>query len=284
MTANPSAAVRQAAAEHGVRDALTALNPGGLRSFEYTRMRAVDANRVAELATVSQRPHEAGAAYVTTPTPVAAGRYDVQVWFDDLQRREADIVVMAGPRAPLAHVSGEVQNPTRMVVDLPVMVRSFSVRVADKTAGANVTAVRIVPLQPFDQQRRAVVRVQDIESIGGREGALIIYSDEHAYPEGGAFWTRATKTAKIWIAAAGAARATLTISTGPRSGDVRVKSPDGTKVVRVPEGRPQQVTFPAPSGLFPLEVQSTVMFSPVDSDPQSRDIRPLGCRVVVSLE
>jgi hypothetical protein len=67
---------------------------------------------------------------------------------------------------------------------------------------------------------------------------------------------------------------------------VLLKTAGGSRTVPVPAGTPQHVMLDVPAGgsLVPLDVQSRTVFLPTDADPQSRDIRPLGCRVEIALE
>jgi len=284
-TARPSAAVRETITARGIADALTAFDGDRVRTLDYARLRRADAVRLRELTTLSQTPQEAERDYATLPASVAAGRYEVQVWFNSLHPREGEIVVTAS-RARLAAAAGPLLNPATVTVELPVPTRNFTVRVADKAVGASVTAVRLVPLGPPAGGIRPTIDVQAIEPLPGRDGAYVIYGDERTFPEGGTFWTRGTRRARVWIAPAGASRMTLTVSTGPLAGQVLVKTAEASRTVQVPAGSPQHVMFDVPAGgsLVPLDVQSRTVFLPTDTDPQSRDIRPLGCRVEIALE
>jgi hypothetical protein len=284
-TARPSAAVREAVAARGIAAALPALDRDSMETLDYARLRRADDVRVRELTTLSPTPRERGEDYAAAPAAVAAGRYEVQIWFNTLQPREGHIFVTAS-RALLAETSGSLTNPATLPVELPVPTRNFTVRIADKAVGASVSAVRLVPLGPPAGGSRSGIDVQAIESLPGRKHAYIVYGDEHTFPEGGTFWTRGTRRARLWIAPAGAARMRISLSTGPLAGDVLLKTSVGSRKVQVPAGRPEQVTFDLPEGsaLVPLEVQSTTVFLPTDGDSQSRDIRPLGCRVEIALE
>jgi hypothetical protein len=283
--ARPSAAVRETIAARGIAAAITASDGDWLRPIDYTQLRRADPGRLRQLTTLSQTPLESAEGYSATPAAVAAGRYEVQIWFNRLQPREGQIAVNAS-RARLAEASGNLPNPTTLTVEVPAATRNFIVRIADKAVGASVSAVRLVPLGPPASGRRPTIDVQAIEPLPGRDHAYIVYGDEHSFPEGGTFWTRGTRRARVWIAPAGATRMTLTISTGPLAGDVFLKSASDSRKVQVQAGQAQKVTFDVPEGgvLVPLEVQSSTVFLPTDGDPQVRDIRPLGCRVEIALE
>jgi hypothetical protein len=284
-TARPSAAVRESIVARGIATAVTASDGDWLRPIDYTQLRRADAERLRELTTFSQPPRAGADDYAATPAMVAAGRYEVQIWFNGLQPREGQIAVTAS-RARLAEASGSLANPTMLTAELPVPTRNFTVRIADKAVGASVSAVRLVPLGPPASGTRPAIDVQAIEPLPGRNQAYLVYGDEHSFPEGGTFWTRGTRRARLWIAPAGATRMTLTVSTGPLAGDVFLKSAAGSRNVHVQAGETQAATFDVPKGgaLLPLEVQSSTVFLPTDGDPQARDIRPLGCRVEITLD
>lgn len=284
-TARPSAAVREATAARGIAEALPALDSDWMEALDYTRLRRPDQARLRELTTLSPTPREGGEDYSAAPAAVAAGRYEVQIWFNTRQPREGHIAVTAS-RARLAATSGRLTNPATLLAEVPAPTRNFTVRITDKAVGATVSAVRLVPLGPPAGGSRPAIDVQAIEPLPGREHAYVIYGDQHTFPEGGTFWTRGTRRARLWIVPAGAARMRITVSTGPLAGEVLLKTAVGSRHLHVPAGRPQQVTFDLPEGgaPAPLEVQSSTVFLPVDGDPQSRDIRPLGCRVEIALE
>jgi len=284
-TAHPSAAVRETIAARGIAAALTASDVDWLRTIDYPRLRRAEPGRLREMTTLSQAPQAAGDEYAMTPPAVAAGRYEVQIWFNSLQPREGKIAVAAS-RARLGETAGTLTNPSTLTVEVPVATRNFTVRIADKSVGAAVSAVRLVPLGPTSAGTRPNLDVQAIESLPGRDRAYIVYADEHSFPENGTFWTRGTRRARLWIVPAGAARMALDVSSGPIAGEVFLKTAAGSSKIQVPAGRAQKVKFDLPAGeaLVSLEVQSRTVFLPTDNDPQSRDIRPLGCRVEISLE
>ena len=78
----------------------------------------------------------------------------------------------------------------------------------------------------------------------------------------------------------------LTLSTGPMSGAVKLGFGSRTEQMTTSANQEQTITFDVPPGerLVPLTVQSTVMFRPGEVNPDSRDMRGLGCQVRVALE
>jgi hypothetical protein len=79
---------------------------------------------------------------------------------------------------------------------------------------------------------------------------------------------------------------TLTLSTGPMSGNVEISVGNEVKTVAMMAGQVQVLSFELPPGqrLVPLTVQSNVMFRPGEIDRTSDDMRGLGCQVRVDLE
>ena len=152
----------------------------------------------------------------------------MQIWFNSLHPREGEIVVTAS-RARLAGVSGPLTNPTTLAVEVPAATRNFAVRIADKAVGASVSAVRLVPLGPLPTGLARTSRCRAIEALPGRERAYIVYTDEHTFPKAGRSGLRGTRRARVWITPAGATRMTLTVSTGPLTGDVFLKTAAGSR-------------------------------------------------------
>ena len=130
------------------------------------------------------------------------------------------------------------------------------------------------------------IPVRSIESLDARTGAYLIYTDEHAYPEGPVFWSRGTAQTKLWVAPAGASKMLLKLSTGPKSGAVTVTVDGQEKTVAMQGGEVKDLVFDLASGrqMVPLTVQSAVMFRPAETDATSTDMRGLGCQVRIDLE
>lgn len=79
---------------------------------------------------------------------------------------------------------------------------------------------------------------------------------------------------------------TLTLSTGPMSGDVSVSFGGRTQTLAMVRDTEQQLELEVPPGerLVPLTIQSTVMFRPAEVNPALSDSRGLGCQVRLVLE
>ena len=81
-----------------------------------------------------------------------------------------------------------------------------------------------------------------------------------------------TAATTVLVAPAGATRMTLTLSTGPMSGDVTLSALGRTQVVRMASSAEQQVTIDLPAGerLVPLTVQSSITSSSAESGDAGR--------------
>jgi hypothetical protein len=125
-----------------------------------------------------------------------------------------------------------------------------------------------------------------IESIPERPDAFLAYMNEHAYPEGGVFWTRGTGQASVLLAAGGARRLTLTLFSGPSGADCAVSLPDAPQTVKMNPGQTSVISFAVPPGrgVVPLTVAASAFFRPSETDPASTDTRGLGCQVRIGLE
>ena len=117
---------------------------------------------------------------------------------------------------------GQVTHPAVVPFDLPAYVPSVTVRVPDVRGLAGIRQTEIVPKAVVPPSDRATERVRVIESVDGRPGAYIMYLDEHAYPEGGVFWTRGTERSTVLVSSGGAAQAVLTLHIGPTGGNVQL--------------------------------------------------------------
>jgi hypothetical protein len=285
LTAHPSAAVREAAARNG---AITMLGDVDRtrHAFDYARRRGVPSERLRDLCTVTL-PMQAAAPEFSTPgVDLPAGEYDALVWFNGPLSPQGEIAVASPPRTVFGRAAGVLTNPTRIGFELPAQVDHLAVRTSDKAIAVAISSVRIVPVAVPSRNERDDVRARAIDSIQGREHAYVVYTDDRAYPEGGVFWTARTADTQVYVAPGGASRMTVTLSTGPMNGEVRLSTPGATRTVATRANERHQIAIDLPSGhhLIPLKVGSSVMFRPADVDPSSRDVRELGCRVLITLE
>lgn len=290
MTGRAAADVREDTSTRGVLDVMWRYDPGRLRAFDYTRMGKIDPVQLLRLSTlvVRQSAGEAGgeARGMAGPFALPPGSYEARVWFAGTRSRDGEILVSSSRRAVFGRSAGALQNPAIVAFELPVDVRRVSVEVADATVAAGVNRIEVTPVAIVPAAEREAVPVRAIESIDGRPGAYIVYVDEHAYPEGGVFWTRDTERATVLVAPAGAPRMIVTLHLGPMSGDVLVSvAGKETRVqVNANDTTVVDVEVPRDLRLVPVTIQSFGRFRPSDVDPSATDTRRLGCQVRIGLK
>src|SRR5262249_26417515 len=228
----------------------------------------------------------ADAGYTVGPLSLPPGSFDARIWFATPAARDGEVLVSTLPRATFARRSGVLPNPTSIVFDLPVAIRRLVLRVSDRRVAEAVERFEIIPVSVVPALERPDISVRTIESLEAREGAYVIYTDEHAYPEGPVFWSRGTAATALWVAPAGASKMTLKLSTGPKSGAVSVSVAGQSQTVPMVANEVKDIDFNLPPGrsIVPLPVQSTVMFRPAEIDRTSTDARGLGCQVRISFE
>jgi hypothetical protein len=114
---------------------------------------------------------------------------------------------------------------------------------------------------------------------------LIIYADDDTYPEGGVFWTRETRAAKVLVATGGASTLIMTLHVGPSAGGVRLIVDGEDHSVTLAADQTLVTSIPLKGGarLIPIVVEAPGRFRPSDRDPRSTDRRWLGCQVRIEL-
>ena len=289
FAAAPEADSRQAIAMRGDVDVLRRFDGNRFRTLDYQLLGRVSPARLRDLTTleVDTQPSQVAETGLSAgPFSLPPGTFEARIWFAGAAAREGDVVVAALPLATFARQTGALSNPTVIPFELPVAIRRLTVRVPDRRVGEAVSKLEIAPMAVVPALERPEVPVRSIESLAVRSNAYIVYTDEHAYPEGPVFWTRGTAATTVWIAPAGASTMTLKLSTGPKSGDVAISLAGHSKTIAMSGGEVQDVSFPLPAGqkLVRLTVQSSVMFRPAEVESNSGDLRGLGCQVRVGLE
>lgn len=289
LSAAPAPDARQAIAERGDIDVLWRFDGHRFRTLDYQTFTRTTPERFRELTTIdvdAQSLAIADAGYTVGPLSLPPGSFDARVWFAGSAARDGEVLVSTLPRATFARRTGMLPNPTSIAFDLPVAVRRLMLRVSDRRVAEAVRRFEIVPVSVVPAFERPDIPVRSIESLDARDGAYLIYTDEHAYPEGPAFWSRGTAETALWVAPAGASKMTLTLSTGPKAGDVSVSVAGKSQTIPMVANQVKDVIFDLPSGrpIVPLTVRSTVMFRPSEVDRQSTDMRGLGCQVRIGLE
>jgi hypothetical protein len=289
LAAEPAAEEKQTIAERGDLDVLWRFDGNRYRTLDYQTLNRATPERFRELTTIdvdAEPSQVADAGYTAGPFSLPPGSFEARVWFSGAAARDGEVLVSTVPRATFARHSGPLSNPTSVPFDLPVAIRRLTLRVSDRRAAESVRRFEIVPVAVAPALERPDFPVRSIESLDGRAGAYLIYTDEHAYPEGPVFWTRGTAEATLWVAPGGASKMMLKLSTGPKAGNVSVAVAGTAKTVAMAGEETTDVSFEIPPGrtLVPLTVQSTVMFRPAEVDPKSTDTRGLGCQVRIGLE
>ena len=250
------------------------------RPFEYRTFGKVDETKVRALGRVT---------FSRYPVPGFAlpeGAYEARVWFSGALQRQGEIVVSSGQRVTFGRLAGVMTNPTAVPFDLPVAAGRLTVTVLDESLASLVARVEIVPSVLTSLSMREPRPARRIEEIPDRPRAYVVYVDEHAFPEDGVFWTRATEPAEVLVAPGPYSTIGLTLHLGPNSGDVKVSVSGEEQIVRVEANGTAEVQVPVPHGvrLLPITIQSPTMFRPSEVDPKSDDARQLGVQVRVSLE
>jgi hypothetical protein len=230
-------------------------------------------------------PADGKPPFQSAPINLPPGRFEAAVWFGSAAARAGEIAV-AEPRAIFGSVSGTLNNPSRFDVTIPAATRRTQIRVTDLQVARAIAEVQLTPSDVIPATHRDPRPVRLIESVPGRAAAYLVYTDGEAYPEMGTFWTRGLADTTVLVFPGDASRMLLTLSTGPMSGAVKVTAGARTEEVSMSANQEQTIAFDVPAGgrAVPLTVQSSVMFRPGDVNPESRDMRGLGCQVRVALE
>jgi hypothetical protein len=288
-TARPAAEVRAEIARRGDLDVWWRFDGTRFRTLDYGTLGRVDANRMRELTTlVVDTPANPAddAATVAGPFNLPPGAFDARVWFADTVPTEREVLVTTPAGTVFARATGVLDNPTTLRFELPVAARRVVVQTPRAGTVARPSRVELVPRAITPPGERPDFVVRTLESLPDRQGAYLAYTDEHAYPEGGVFWSRGTAATRVVVVPAGAARVSLTLSTGPKSGLVTLAVGGQRRQVAMVAGELTVVSFevPATERFVPIDVRSSVMFRPAETDPASTDMRGLGCQVRIHLE
>jgi hypothetical protein len=272
------AKAREEMARRGAVDLIWAYDDS-LRPFEYGVLGKVDETRLRALSAVAY-------PYPTPAFALPQGAYEARVWFGGGLQRQGEVAVTSSGRVTFAKNEGLLPNPAVVPFELPVATGRLAVAVADASVAGSVTRVEIVPTVLTSRSERESRPVRRIESVPDRPGAYLAYIDEHAYPEGGVFWTRGTEGAEVLLAPGAYQRVALTMHLGPGRGDVRFSVAGEERVVAVEANGSAEVQLVLPHGLrlVPIRVQSPTSFRPSEVDPSSDDTRLLGCQVRIRVD
>jgi hypothetical protein len=288
LTARPAVEVREATATRGDLDVLWRYDGQVFRTLDYQSLSRATPERFRDLTTLHIRPEVAPDArppFESNPLNLPPGRFDASVWFSSPRTREGEILV-SEPRATYGSIAGSLSNPATFDVTIPAPTRRTQIRVPDLELARSIGEIRLVPQAVVPATLRDPRPARLIESVQGRPGAYLVYTDGEAYPEMGTFWSRGTAATTVLVVPNGASRIALTLSTGPMNGSVTVSFSKRTEQVPMSANQAQTIALDVPAGarLVPLTIQSDVMFRPSEVNPDSRDARGLGCQVHVALE
>ena len=279
---------QQVAARQGAVDVMWQYDPQWVRGFDYATLSRLDQNAVFDRSRIVVEM-DGGAPDSTQrmmvgPVSLPAGSYQARIWFPEGLVHDGEVVVSSSDRAVYARVRNGVQNPLVVPFALPFGVRRLTVSASGAARGAQRAELEPVAIVPPD--RREPTTPRTIEAIPEHPGAYLGYTNEHAYPEGGVFWTRGTGEAAVLVAPAGARRMTITLFSGPSGADCTVILSGAQQIVKTTPGEASTVSFAVPAGeaSMPLRVAASAYFRPSESDPASTDTRGLGCQVRVGLE
>jgi hypothetical protein len=278
----------QAAARQGAVDVMWQYDPQRLRALDYATLSRVDQRGVFDRSRITVNVDSGGAdstqRMMVGPLNLPAGSYQARIWFTEGLAHDGEVVVSSSDRAVFARVGNSVQNPLVVPFELPFGVRRLTI----SASGAARSAARaeLEPKAIVPPDRREPTTPRTIEAIPEHPGAYLGYMNEHAYPEGGVFWTRGTGKADVLVAPAGARRLIVTLFSGPSGADCTVILSGAQQIVKTTPGEASTVSFAIPAGQLsmPLAVSASTYFRPSDSDPASTDTRGLGCQVRVGLE
>jgi hypothetical protein len=280
---------RQEAVRRGAVDVMWRYDPQRLRALDYAALSRVDQTAVLGLSRVGF-DLESGATgtsqrMMVGPLNLPAGSYQARIWFTEGLAPEGEVVVSSSDRAVFARVGNSVQNPLTVPFELPFAVRRLTVS-ASQSAARQAVKVEVTPRALVPVAEREETTIQAIESIPEHPGAYVGYTNEHAYPEGGVFWTRGTGQASVRVATGGARRLVLTLFSGPSSAECTVILPGAPQIVKMTPGQTSTVSFVVPPNqrVVPLSVAASAFFRPSEADPASTDSRGLGCQVRIGLE
>ena len=289
MAGRVSADERLETARRGAADVLWEYDATRMHALDYGRLARVDQNAVLDLSRIAV-DRASGAADSTQrmmvgPVSLPAGSYQARIWFSDGVTEDGDVIVSSSDRAVYARVSSSVQNPLSVPFQLPFGVRRLTV-MATRSAALHAIKAELDPRAVVPPGEREPVPPRTIEAVPEHPGAFLGYTNEHAYPEGGVFWTRGTGPADVLVAPGGARRMRVTLFSGPSGSHCTVSLSGESQTVKTTPDETSSVTFDLPAGrrFVPLRVRASAFFRPSETNPASTDSRGLGCQVRVGFE
>jgi hypothetical protein len=276
---------RQEILRRGQADFLTAYDEPRLHPFDYRRLAWLADQERAELMTVKvtnvERSGHRGA--VAGPFALPTGEYVARVLLGAAHETVKASVVLDSRIALAVGESGPI-DPLEIPFALPVDVEDVSVHVDSTRDESSLPGVEVLARHIVPRSARPVSSVRGIDPAADRPGALVIYTDDNTYPEGGAFWTKDTKAGAVSIAPGGAASVIATLHVGTVADvDVSVGNEHTSLHMTPSEDREIAMQIPDGSSTVLLRVRASASFRPSETEPASKDTRRLGCYVRLSL-
>jgi hypothetical protein len=270
---------------------LDAFDPGSRAALNYAQLRRIAPAAWLRYAVIAFRrdvtPSIDHGGFIGAPMPLPPGWYKLTVWLEGSRPADGQLQMTLGHEQVVASTNGTLANPASLAFELPIQTPAIWIRLTDQTTARHVLRAEVEPLAVVSVAERPRVAVRSLESIPGHVGSFVVYVDGHTFPEhGGNFWTHGLERGRVMVKPSiGAHQLVLTLRTGPAGQTVHVTSGSEKRVVTLRPEQQESVTFDLPPGVtwFPIDVQASTAFRPVDVDPRSFDNRELGCLVRVEL-
>jgi hypothetical protein len=266
---------------------------GAMRGFDAARLRAVDLHNWRRLSgaplysaltlAITRQGESASpgaAGEVGPPFELPEGDYEARVWLDGVSIRGGELTASLAPQVVVGRSTAPFAIPAivrfRTVVPAPIRVV-----LSDPLSAAAWRRIELAPLALAAGAARSGICVTGVEAIDGRANAYMAYQDDHAYAEGGVFWTRGIETTRLTLVPAGATQLHLILLVGPTGGLVTLDVGGEHLEVNLTANETRDIAVPLPPGLVtvPMSVRSSRDFRPADVDHASDDQRRLGCQV-----
>ncbi len=264
-----------------------------LREFDAARLRAVDVHAWRRVSGPSlnsaltlgvSRQGESlstgKAGEVGSPFELPEGEWEARVWLDGASSLAGELTARLAPQVVLGRSTPPFATPAilrfRTVVPAPVQIA-----LSDGSSAEACRRIELAPVSLAAGAARSGIRVAAVEAVEGRPNAYIAYEDDHAYPEGGVFWTRGTETTRLVLVPDGATELHLILLVGPDGGHVTLSVGPEHLDADLAANETREVTVPLAPGTVtvPMSVRSSSDFRPADVDRASDDQRRLGCQV-----
>jgi len=245
-----------------------------------TRLSTADVTSAAALSIRHSADDEIrNPGVIEGPFELPEGAYEARLWFD-VSPPDGDAFVAVSDHVHLATTSAPFTNP--IVLPFTVAIRTpVFVGVSNETLARAVRRVDIAPLSLVPRSGRDTIGTHVVEPAGGDKAGFIGYLDDHAYPEGGVFWTRGTEQARIVVVTGGATSLKLVLHVGPGGGPVEIEVGPQRFTVEMTPNETHDLVIPVASTQprVTLAIRSTHAFRPSEADQRSGDQRSLGCQV-----